>query len=103
MRQFRICLDDGDVADVIIRAANPRRSSEWQHAVETAVATGRGMGKREGIEALDDGLRAAINAAVEVVRQHDPGRNGLIHNLERLDQWLQRYPHRGRPVEQESE
>lgn len=37
---------------------------------------------------LDDGLRTSIDGALEIVRKHDPGMVGLIHNLCRLSEYL---------------
>jgi hypothetical protein len=43
---------------------------------------------------LDSGMRTSIEGALEVVRKHDPGRHGLIHNLCRLAAWLDGHPER---------
>lgn len=37
---------------------------------------------------LDDGMLTSVAAAIQVVRERDAGRNGLIHNLQRLNEWL---------------
>ena len=43
---------------------------------------------------MDAGMRTSIEGALEVVRKHDPGRHGLIHNLCRLAAWLDGHPER---------
>lgn len=102
MSQFHVHLTDRDIADMIITAADTQRYGGWSNAVEVAVGVGRVIGQREPLEPLDDGIRTVIEGALELVRKHDPGMHGLIHNLDRLDQWLQRYPCRGRPVEKDA-
>lgn len=103
MSDFHVHLSDKDVADIIKSATDTKRFAWFDHALEAAVAAGRMIGKREHLEPLDDGLRTVIEGALEIVRKRDPGMHGLIHNLERLDQWLQRYPCRGRPDTKEQE
>jgi hypothetical protein len=49
------------------------------------------------LELLDDGMRTAAKYALEVVRKYEPGRSGLIHNLGRLEEFLDRYPARFEP------
>lgn len=98
MADFNITMSDADVAEIIAAAAGPVRQGFGEETIEVAVKVGRVIGKRESLEALDDGLRTAAAAALDHVRTHDASRPGLIHNLERLDQWLQRYPFRGRPA-----
>lgn len=40
---------------------------------------------------MDDGMRTAVRCAREVVEEHDPSRNGLIHNLRRLEEFVDWY------------
>jgi hypothetical protein len=50
---------------------------------------------KEGVLApLDDGMRTAARFAREVVQQYESGRHGLVHNLERLEAFLDQYPAR---------
>ncbi|WP_145201298.1 hypothetical protein [Sphingobium sp. B2] len=99
MSQFHVHLTDGDITAMVIKAIDVKQFGAWPRAVEVGVGIGRVIGQREALEPLDDGIRTVIEGALEIVREHDPGMGGLIHNLERLDRWLQRYPCRGRPVE----
>lgn len=103
MADFHAHMSDADIAQIILAATDRQQFGAVNRAVEVAVGAGRLIGKREGLEPLDDGLRTVIEGALEHVRKHDPGMVGLILNLDRLHQWLQRYPCRGRPIDTEQE
>jgi hypothetical protein len=45
----------------------------------------------DGMPVLDNGLNSVIEGALEIVRKRDPGMHGLIHNLQRLQEWLDLY------------
>lgn len=104
--RFLVRLSDSDVADMILAAADaahpPTVGNGWnlyrEGVVAMAVAMGRRLGKRVGIEPLDDAMRSAVDSElIDLVRHNAPGRHGWIHTLERLAGFLNRYPERGRP------
>lgn len=102
MNGARVSLTDEDVAHWVISTAEAAALQGNWHlhrvgVIASAVAIGRAIGKREGLEPLDDGLRTVIEGALEIVRKRDPGMVGLVHNLQRLNDWLQQYPARGIP------
>jgi hypothetical protein len=98
---FTVPLDPAAIASWLVAAATATngRAPMAKELVAVGVQTGIDIGKRLDLEPLDDGLRTVIEGALEIVRKRDPGMVGLIHNLERLDAWLQRYPTRGRGSE----
>lgn len=96
---FTVPLDAAVIASWLVAAASAAngRAPTVTELVTVGVQTGIDIGKRIDLEPLDDGLRTIIEGALEIVRKHDPGMVGLTLNLKRLDDWLQRYPTRGRP------
>jgi len=101
--RFLVRLSDTDVADMILAAADASNpSAPWDRhreaVVAYAVALGRRLGVRIGLEPLDDAARTSVDRElIDLVRQHEPGRRGWIEALERLRRFLDRYPQRGRP------
>lgn len=53
----------------------------------------------DGMPVMDNGLSTVIEGALEIVRKRDPGMHGLIHNLNRLQGWLDLYVARARASE----
>jgi len=104
--RFIVRLSDHDIADIVLAtadAAHPANTGRgWtlyrEAVVAKAVEIGRKLGKRAGLEPLDDAARCSVDQElIDLVRQHDPGRHGWIAALERLRRFLDRYPERGRP------
>lgn len=50
----------------------------------------------DGMPILDNGLNSVIEGALEIVRKRDPGMVGLIHNLDRLQEWIDLYVDRAK-------
>ena len=104
--RFLVRLSDTDVAGMILAAADaahpPSVGNGWtryrEAVVAHAVAMGRRLGRRTGLEPLDDAARCSVDdELLDLVRVNAPGRHGWIAALERLRRFLDRYPERGRP------
>lgn len=66
----------------------------WTQALPLLIASRRGPPQPpaiDGMPVLDNGLNSVIEGALEIVRKHDPGMVGLIHNLNRLQEWIDLY------------
>lgn len=95
---YRVSLTDEDVAGTVLAAADAAGpNGNWGlyrvRVVAVAVAAGRAIGKKEGLEPLDDGIRTVARAAYDELVNR--GLVGITSNLLRLDAFLQRYPARG--------
>lgn len=68
----------------------------WEVALPALLAARDQPPAIDAMPVLDNGLNTVIEGALEITRKHDPGRQGLIFNLIRLQEWLDLYVERAR-------
>jgi hypothetical protein len=87
-REIAYDVNDARDADLIVAMKNALP------AILASLSPSPIAGKEGVLAPLDDGMRTAARFAREVVQQYESGRHGLVHNLERLEAFLDQYPAR---------